>query len=115
MIGKLTVLSAVTATAALIRVVGDVGNSGDGGGKPNGPRRRGRSGAVSAWTDIRQGLLTQTGSAMLLPRSTPRFGGGEAWVPLVLMQVILHRVGNGGDNGSVSDDAAVRRENGSGE
>ena len=61
MIGELTVLSAATATAALIRAVGDVGNSGDGGGKPNCPRRRGRSGAVSAWADIRQELLTETG------------------------------------------------------
>ena len=50
---------------------------------------------------------------MPLPRSGPRFSGGEAWVPLLWMQVILHRVGNGGDNGNVSDNASARRENGS--
>ena len=49
---------------------------------------------------------------MLLPRSTPGFGGGEAWVPLLVMEVTVHQVGNGGEDDGVSDDAAVRRENG---
>ena len=33
----------------------------------------------------------------------------------VVMQMLLHRVGNGGDNGSVSNAAAVRWEIGSGD